>query len=540
MERSRISPGRTRGRSRPLRFVEALAAGLVLALALAACGSGDGGSADAETSGTEVEVETPRTEGEDDSLDGDASGDTELVISVPQEPATWDWVVSAATALRVPIFLNVVQPLLEEQADGSVEPLLAESYEISDDGLEYVFELREAVFHDGSELTADDVIYSLEYNRSSEQGALKSIFEPVVTMETVDDRTVRITLNRPSQQFLNGMASDAGLIIPEGSSGQLEREPIGTGPYTFGEWRTGTSVQFARFDDYWGELPFFTDVRFRFIGNETAAINALLAGDTDAITQIAGEGIERVASVEEQEGFARTSFKTDEFTYLSLNAENAKFDDERIRQAIAHAIDREPIFAAAFAGFGQPNCVFASPPGVPWDSDYCPYPYDPDRARELLADAGAEGMEINFKFLTVAEFPPIMEVVTSQLTDVGFTVNTTGRELTTYLDEVLAEPYDYEFTSLSGPQPIDAWAEGGWFTQYEDDEFDRLLREADQAVDREVWADLRRQAIERYADAAYLIPIGNKEGIALHRADLAGVKEYRGTSEFDLRPLEWD
>lgn len=531
MEHSRISARRSRGRPRLGRFARPLAAGLVLALTLVACGSGDdpGGTPDVEDTGA----------ADDAATDGGASGDTQLVVSAPQEPATWDWVDSAATALRVVIMLNVVQPLLEEQEDSSVEPLLAESFEISDDGLEYLFHLREAVFHDGSELTADDVIYSLEFNRSSEQGALKSVFEPVETIEKVDDLTVRITLNRPSQQFLVGMAKDSGLIIPEGSSDQIAREPIGTGPYTFDDWRPGTNVQLSRFDDYWGEQPFFTDVEFRFISDETAAINALLAGDTDAITQIAGEGIERVNSVEETEGFARTSHSTMEFTYLSLNAEREKFDDERIRHAIAHAIDRQPIFDAAFAGFGEPNCVFASPLGVPWDSDYCPYPYDPERARELLADAGAEGMEIDFKFLTVAEFPPIMEVVTSQLTDVGFTVNTVGRELTTYLDEVLAEPFDYEFTSLSGPQPIDAWAGGGWFTQYADEEFDRLLREADQTVDRDEWADMRREAIERYADAAYLIPIGNKEGISLHRDDLVGVAPYRGTSEFDLRPLGW-
>ena len=539
MEHSRISVRDPRGRSHPGRFVRALAGGLVLALTLVACGADDDVPADTDV----PDADEPDVDPDEDDEAADIAepvGDTELVVSAPQEPATWSWVDSAATALRVVVVINVVQPLLEEQEDGSVEPLLAESYEVSDDGLEYEFHLRDATFHDGSELSASDVIYSLEFNRSSEQGELRAVFDPVETIEEVDDRTVRITLNRPSQRFLVGMAKDTGLIIPEGSSEDIGQQPIGTGPYTFDEWRPGTSVHLSLFEDYWDELPFFTDVTFRFIEDETAAINALLAGDQDAITQIVGEGIDRVASVEDTEGFARTSHSTMEFTYLSINAEVEKFDDERIRQAIAHAIDRQPIFDAAFAGFGQPNCVFASPLGIPWDSDHCPYPYDPERSRELLAEAGAEGMEIDFKFLTVAEFPPIMEVVTAQLTDVGFNVNTVGRELTTFLDEILNEPYDYEFTSLSGPQSIDAWSGGGWFTQYADEEFDNLLREADQAVDRDDWADLRREAVERYADAAYLIPVGNKEGLALHRDDLVGMKPYRGTSEFDLRGLEWD
>lgn len=506
--------------SRQRRGVRAIATAMALAMVLVACGGddGDGPSGEAPTAGPSNET---------------------LVVSHPQEPPNWNWVDSASTAIRALLMLNVVEPLLEEQEDGSVAPLLAESFDVSDDGLVYTFNLREATFHDGSTLDSADVVYSLNFIRGSDQGALQAIFEPVASIEALDDRTVQITLNRPSQQFLSGMAKDTAIIIPEGTSGQVPQGPIGTGPYVFSNWSPGNSVTLERFDDYWGDLPYFAEVDYRFITDETAAINALLAGDVDVIASILGDGIERVTSVDNTEGFASRPQSTLEFTYLSINATNPKYDDERIRQAIAHAIDRQPVFDAAFAGLGQPNCVFANPVGQTWDSDYCPYPYDPDRARELLAEAGAEGMQIDFKFLTIAEFPPIMEVVTAQLQAVGFEVNTIGRELTTYLDEVLGDAHDYEFTSLSGPQQIDAWVGGGWFTLHADEVFDDLIRSADLTTDRDEWADLRRQAIERYADASYLLPIGNKEGVMLHRDDLVGIKPFRGTSEFDLRRLSF-
>ncbi|MEX2422949.1 MAG: ABC transporter substrate-binding protein [Acidimicrobiia bacterium] len=509
--------------SRSLRLVALTAA---LMLVISACGSGDAeptGDSDDATTTTEAAAEQSTT----------------LRINHPQEPPNWDYVQGTATAIRALLVHNVVEPLIEEMQDGTYEPLLAEEFEISDDGLAYTFHIREATFHDGSELDAADVVYSLEYNRTSPHGQVSVPYEAVESIEATDDRTVVVTLSRPSQRFLDGMSNHSGLIIPEGGVETLEQSPIGTGPFTFDEWRPGVEVQLGRYDEYWGDAPYFENVEYRFVSDETASINALLAGDVDVIASILGEGIDRYASVDETDGFTGMTTAGTEITYLSMNASDPLFDDERIRQAIAHAIDREPILQAAFAGLAQPTCVFVNPPNVPWDSDYCPYPYDPDRSRELLAEAGAEGLEIDFKFLTIAEFPPIMEVVTAQLTEVGINVTTDGRELATYLDEVINQT-DYQFTSLSGPAQIDAWVCPGRFTLDCVPEFDELLAEADASVDPEVWANLRREAVELHADRAYLIPVGNKDEVSLLRDDLAGVKPYRSNSEFDFRDLRWE
>lgn len=509
----------------PRRHV-GMAALVSLTLILGGCSSGadevtDEGSA--TTDGTSAPAEDGRS----------------LVVAHPQEPPDWNHVQGTATAIRVLTFHNIVEPLVERMGDGSFEPLLAESYEVTDDGLTYTFHIREATFHDGSDLDAADVVYSLEYNRESPNGQVSVPFEAVESIEATDEATVVVTLSQPSQRFLVGMSRDSGMVIPEDSGDAMAQGPIGTGPYVFGDWRPGVDVTLDRYEDYWGDLPFFDDVTWRFISDETASINALLAGDVDMIASILGEGIDRYASVDETDGFRGVTTAGSEITYLSLNATDPAFEDERIRQAIAHAIDRQPILDGAFAGLASPNCVFVNPPSEPWNSDHCPYPYDPSRSRALLAEAGAEGMQIDFKHLTIAEFPPIMEVVTAQLSEVGFNVVTEGRELATYLDEVLGEANDYQFTSLSGPSQIDAWVCPGRFTLDCLPEFDDLLLQADAAVDVDEWASLRRQAVEMHADRAFLIPIGNKEEVTLIRDDLAGVKSYRSASEMDLRHLSW-
>ena len=414
--------------------------------------------------------------------------------------------------------------------------MLAESWEVSEDGTVFTFTIREAKFHDGSDLDAADVVYSLELNRAGE-GAITTPFDSVESIASPDDRTVVVTLSQPSQSFLNGMATISSAIVPDGTGDQIAQGPIGTGPYVFIEWKPDVSVAMDRFSDYWGEAPFFSEVTWRFIADETASLNALLAGDIDGVAGILGEGIDRVDEIDAEADFKILTVAGFEISYLSLNATAPEFQDPLVVQAINHAIDRQPIVDAAFAGLGELTCTFVNPPNEPWASDYCPYEYNPELSRELLAEAGVPDMVIPFKYLTIAEFPPIQEVVTAQLTEAGFTVELEGRELTTYLDEVLGEVADYTFTSLSGPATIDAWKCPGRFTLYCDPVFDKLLEDGDAATDLAVTTDLRREAVEMHADAGYLIPIVAKVQAVALRDDLQGVKLFTAGSEFDLGGL---
>lgn len=526
------------------RMLVALLATMVLAVACS--GNGGTGDTDATTGGSDAPATTNApddttapdgTAGEGDG--GSSTGPTTLVVSHPQEPPNWDYTQTGATAAVVPIGYNVLEPLLDKQEDGTLEPLVAESYEVSEDGLEYIFNIREATFHDGSELDSADVVYSLETNKASAIAGVSASLAVVDSIEAPDERTVVVTLSRPSQGFLVGMSERAGMVIPEGSQEELAAGPIGSGPYVFGEWRPDVDLTLERYDDYWGTLPHFEEITFRFMPNETAALAALETGEIDMIATVIGEGVARLSEFEEQDGFALTLNTARPLSYLGLNSKVEVFDDERIRQAIAHALDRESIMQAAISGWGETTCTYVNPPNEPWNSDYCPYPYDPERSRELLAEAGAENLTLDYKYLTIAEFPPIMEVVVANMADVGITLEIEGFELATYLETVNAEPFDYEVTSLTGQAVIDEWVCPGRASQVCDDTFDSLIADADAATDRDEWIDLRRQAVEYHADMAYVIPVFTKYNPTLHRADLEGIKPFRVFGEFDFRDLAW-
>lgn len=473
------------------------------------------------------------------ALAQDGTHGTSLVVATPQEPPNWDFTVGSATALNAVLFLNVLEPLLEEMEDGSYQPLLAESYKVSEDGLTYTFELAEATFHDGSDFTADDMLYSFEVYAESPRPAITGALEAVDDIEKIDDHTVEVTLSQPSQSFLDGMAGLAGIMIPEDSLEDQAQNPVGTGPFTFADWRPGVEVTLERYTDYHGELPYFEDVEMRFIGDETAAINALLAGDIDLINILVGDGMERVDSVAERDGFQVFQTPSNQLNYLAFSSKSDKFDDIRVRQAIAHAIDREAIAIGAYAGLAEPTCVFVAPRNLPWSDDYCPYAYDPAKAQELLAEVGATDLSVEMKYYNISDGPPVTELVTQYLAQVGITVEGANRELAAYLDEVLGTEPNFEMTTLTGPQTIESFLCPGWFIETCWPEFDALWQQADRALSREEAVDLRTQAVHLFTDEAYVIPTVTWIDNTLANADLEGWKSYRVLAEADLRNLRW-
>jgi len=532
----RSRPGDAQSASRARTFCLLVAA---FSLVLSACTSN--GTDDPSTPDTSVTTSTEATSEEPPETSGPAA-DTTLVIGDSGEPPNWDFINAPVTSNWISLVRNVVETLVEKGENGEIEPLLAEMT-ISDDGLQYEFTIREALFHDGTPLDASDVAYSLEAARGSEHALVSTPMTAVETIEVTDENTVTVTLSQPSQNFIEGIAGPSGLIVPEGSLDRLlEGEgPIGTGPFVFGEWRPGVDVTYARFDDYWGEQPYFETVTWRFITEANALISALLAGDIDMIARLT-DGFDRLATIEESDDLEVVTLPAPETLFLSMNGELALFDDERVRQAIAHAVDRNTIIDGALNGLAEPTCVYANPKGVEWDSDYCPFPYDPDLAATLLVDASLTDLDLELKHLTQGAHPRMAEIIADMLSQVGVTVRLEGRDLATYIDEVIVQdPPGYEITLLGSPARIDAWVCPGRFTRDCVAEFDDLLLQADAALDREVWASLRRQAVELHADRAFLIPIANQHTVSAMRLDLDGLSPSVDlTSELDLRSLKWE
>ncbi|MEQ9022975.1 MAG: ABC transporter substrate-binding protein, partial [Pseudomonadales bacterium] len=177
-----------------------------------------------------------------------AQSSESLVTSHPQDPQSWDYWSVSATAISAVTFINVRQPLLEVLADGSLAPLLAESWDISEDGLTVTFNIREAKFSDGTALDSNDVVYSLLKNKESPLGSIAVPLSVVNNVTAVDNHTVQLHLSKPSQRLMTELGKRSGIIVPEGAFENLNaaNEVVGTGPYIFSEYNPGVDVKLVR------------------------------------------------------------------------------------------------------------------------------------------------------------------------------------------------------------------------------------------------------------------------------------------------------
>lgn len=524
---------RTSGRRRGIAFA------LVAALAVAACGSSDSASEPAADSATEETTAPEAT----------PSGETKttLTIITPQEPASWNYYEVAANALRVPTFKNVQETVVELNADGTITPYLAESWEVSPDGLTYTFKIRQGVkFHDGSDMDSADVVYSLLANAKSPNSKLSAPHKVVASVEATDQYTVVVKLSQVSSTFLKELGQSAGYVVPENflTEHDPNKEMIGTGPYVFGEYKPDTSLTMTRFADYWGEQPFFETLDWRFVDDETASLNGILAGEYDLNVAVLAEGLERVKEFKNDPKFKVELQGSTENSYLWLNVNNKAFQDIRVRQAIAYAINRDEAISV-YDGDARPTCLMVIPDSEPYNSDYCPYPYDPAKAKALLKEAGYEkGLEIDYPFPTVASHPFTMEVLTQQLAAVGITVKSRGQDLTTWLDKTwtkgeygMGEIRDsaniLQYGCKGGREPL------GKSSSLCIKEFEDKLAKADAYLSYDEHLAAMSDLVKTFADLAWVTAIAAVQVPMVYRADLTGIPTVRVNDGFDLRKARW-
>jgi len=509
---------------------------VIAALVISACGGSS------STSDSVVEVVDTGAEAAPEVVQS-----TTLRVVLPQEPAGWNYYEVAANALRVPTFKNVQETVVEITAEGEIVPMLAESWEVSADGLVYTFKIRSGVkFHDGSDLDSADVVYSLKKNALSTNSKLSAAHLNVVSVEASDASTVVVTLKIVSSTFLKELGQSAGYVVPENflEDNDPNTTMIGTGPYVFGEYKADTSLQLTRFEDYWGDKPYFEVIDFRFITDETASLNGLLAGEYDVITAVLAEGIERVAEIQKDPAFTVTLQGATENSYMWLNVNDKRFQDIRVRQAIAHAINRDEAIAV-YDNNARPSCLMVIPDAEPYNSDYCPYPYDVAKAKALLAEAGfPKGFEIDYPFPTVASHPFTMEVLTQQLGAIGITVKGRGEDLTTWLDKTwtkgnygMGEIRDsagiLQYGCKGGREPL------GKSSSLCIKDFEDKLAKADAYLDYKEYLAAMSDLVKTFADLAWVTSIAAVQVPMITKSNISGIPAIRTNDGFDLRKAVW-
>ena len=433
---------------------------------------------------------------------GHASAQTAIRLGMQLEPPNLDPTGGAAAAIDEVVYANVFEGLTRFAADGSVRPSLARSWQLSDDGLVYTFNLQQGVrFHDDTEFDSADVKFTLDRARADNStNAQKWLFDGIASVDIIDPHTVSVRLHSPIGAFPEYMAwGDAVIVAPE-SIDLAARSPVGTGPFRFSTWRKGDRIKIDRNEDYWGHEPALSSAEFKFISDPTAAFAALMAGDIDAFPNFpAPEALGRFQNSDEFEVLVGS---TEGETILAINNKTGPLSDLRIRKAIAHAIDRQAIIDGAMYGFGSPiGTHFA-----PHHPDYLDLTdlsaFDPSLARELLEEAGyGDGLQLRLALPPPSYARRSGEIIASQLRDVGIDMQITNLEWALWLEQVFKDKdFDLTIVSHTEPRDINIYARPDYYFQYDNAEFQDLIEKLTIESDPENRSEINRMAQKMIAE----------------------------------------
>jgi peptide/nickel transport system substrate-binding protein len=364
----------------------------------------------------------------------------EVAVEAPAEPEG-ELIVSLATipnSLTPPnaaernaanVVNQIFNGLTWVDDEGEIVPALAESWEISEDGLEYTFKLRQGVkFHNGEDFDAQDVVTTFEHGRLPEN-AYGYEYEGI-EVEVIDDFTVKLTTEEPNPLLLRRLSLQQ-LIIPTeyyqevGFEG-FEKHPVGAGPFKFVESVEGERIVLEAFEDYWEEgLPKVARVVFRPILEESTRVAAVQTGEIHIANRIPAEEAQRLLGVQ---GIQVVRYPVDRVFYIAFNnlssGKGTPIENELVRQALNYAVDKQAIIDALFNGYADLITGFVTPDNLGYDDSLEPYPYDPEKAKELLTEAGyPDGFEIGFACPNGAytNFEQVCEAVAGYLGEVGVT-----------------------------------------------------------------------------------------------------------------------
>lgn len=434
---------------------------------------------------------------------------------------------------------NVLEGLTTYDDDMNLQPLLAESWEQSEDGLTWTFSLREGVmFSNGREMTAEDVKWSFErlINPETGSGNAARVGPPETVIEAVDDYTVTITHPEPFGIFPQSIGFDksAGIMASESLEDDgMVQVPIGTGPFAISEVEGTTKIVLTKNESYWQEgLPYLDSVEISPIPDDTVRETALRGGEVDWVLAIAPQNFD---SLQEDPNVVVATAPQLSYDYIGINLTREPFTDVRVRQAIALAIDREQLCAAGFFGL----CETIQGPvgsGSPWFFDYAPYERDVDAAKALLAEAGyPDGFEMEW-LPTVAygETVRAAQVLQQQLTEIGITSTINAPEWSEWLELEGNFKYDAYICNWNGLIDADQYYYLQHktdlmfnFTGYSNPDFDALVDEGRAMSDFDKRYEIYEEANQILVDEAPYIYMYNKQEVRAYSPAVQG---------FNVRP----
>jgi peptide/nickel transport system substrate-binding protein len=413
-----------------------------------------------------------------------------LTVGLVLEPDNLDIVHTGGAALEQVLINNIYEGLVTRTETGEVVPRLASAFDVTPDGLIYTFTLRDNVtFHSGKAMTAADALASLRAVQTDELHVDRRSFAGVSSIESPDANTIVITLAAPDQNFLFTLTGRAGLVFEAGDTTDMRTAANGTGPFTFVRWSQGNSLTFARNSSYWGELAGVREVVLQYIPDFTAGVNAALDGTLDVLTAVDANLASQLDNVA---GFSLTHGRTTDTATLAFNNQRAPLNDVRVREALRLAIDHEALILAIGGGDLLYGPIPEVDPGYEDLSELAPY--NPERAKQLLAEAGHDDLELT---LTIPAFygTTIPRVLVSDFAKVGVTLKVDSVEFPTWLDKVYTnKDYDLSYVLHVEARDFNNYANPNYYFGYNNVLVQSLYAQAMNEVDPDRSAEKLREA----------------------------------------------
>jgi peptide/nickel transport system substrate-binding protein len=465
-----------------------------------------------------------------------------LVLAMALEPSPGlDPTGGAASSISEVTLYNIYETLTKVNADGSVTPLLAESWEVSPDLKTYTFKLRRGVkFQNGEPFNAQAVKFS--YDRA---GAEKSVNKEkrmfsAVTTQVVDEHTVVVLTKEIDPDFLFMLGQGPAIIVEPKSADGNATKPVGTGPYKLDNWVKGSSVVLSKWDGYRNAAAVkMKKVTFRFIPDPAAQIAALLAGDVDAFPRVTPRG---VSQFQNNPRFQVVVSGSRAKTILAMNNKKKPLDDVRVRRAIAAAIDRKAVIQGAADGYGAPIGSHYVPGAFGYVDTTNVNPYNPDKARALLKEAG---ITTPLELTMTLPPPPYArqggEVITSQLAKVGINVKTQNVEWAQWLSNTFGGAHNYDLTIISHVEPFDLarFTDPNYYWGYQSTKFNDLYtqyKNAPRVQDRQkLIGDLQRLLADDCVHAFLYQP----QWVTIANKNVKGLWKDMPIFVNDLSALSW-
>lgn len=428
---------------------------------------------------------------------------SEIVVAQSSDIRTLDPSVDTSP-ISLNVFQNIYSALTKIAADGSVEPEIATEWSSNADSTEWTFTLREGVtFHDGTPLTAEDVVWTYEKIMADADSPVAAYLSRVESIAANGDYEVTFKLSAPFAPWPRQLTLVS--ILPsdtyqERGEEAFNTDPVGSGPFRIVSWVKDDSVTMEAFDDYWDGRPAIDRVIWRPVPSESARAAGLLSGELDVVPLLPPALVERIGAAD---GVEVKTVASNRVLYIGFDTNTPPYDDVNLRRAIDHAINREAITDRLLRGMGTPMGQIVAPVTFGYDPSIEPPAYDPELARELLAQSAYDGEELTFLYPNnrYAFGTEVAQAIGGFLDDIGVKVKLEGMEYSAYFPLWLKKELNSIHMFGFGPSIMDAQLPLGSLLAsnsrgyWEDPKVDELIAaqlaeadpEARQAIISEIW-----------------------------------------------------